>query len=270
MRMMITDLDGTLKQWEQQYAAEDIATLKELGRRGIIRVIATGRNLYFAKKVVPPDFPIDYLIFSSGAGIVRWHDQRSLLTINIVPERTAALIALLHRQRLNFMIHHEIPDEHFFYFEKNREENTDFHQRIEVYGSFARPLTEATSHFFTASQALIIIPADEKKFNTIAQSISQMNIIRTTSPYSEATIWIEVFPEIVSKGAAIKWLCDKLGIELEQTMSIGNDYNDLDLLKTTASSWVVANAPRSLREVFATCPMVEAAVSYAVWQEIAI
>ena len=61
---------------------------------------------------------------------------------------------------------------------------------------------------------------------------------------------MEVFPNGVSKGHSAEWLCKKLGIEQTQTISIGNDYNDIELLEWTAQSYVVENSPEQLKKRF--------------------
>jgi hydroxymethylpyrimidine pyrophosphatase-like HAD family hydrolase len=48
----------------------------------------------------------------------------------------------------------------------------------------------------------------------------------------------------------VAWLTAEFDIDPGQTLSIGNDYNDLDLLEWTASSFVVENAPDDLKERF--------------------
>ena len=63
--------------------------LVELGRRGRLRVIATGRNLFSARKVLPPDFPVDYVLFSSGAGIMDWPAQRLLRSVTMAAAEVA-------------------------------------------------------------------------------------------------------------------------------------------------------------------------------------
>jgi hydroxymethylpyrimidine pyrophosphatase-like HAD family hydrolase len=45
-------------------------------------------------------------------------------------------------------------------------------------------------------------------------------------------------------------LTAEFDIDPGQTLSIGNDYNDLDLLEWTTSSFVVENAPDDLKERF--------------------
>ncbi|MFO7459557.1 MAG: HAD hydrolase family protein, partial [Desulfatiglandales bacterium] len=76
--------------------------------------------------------------------------------------------------------------------------------------------------------------------------------IQTTSPLDGRSMWIEVFPAQVSKSLTTAWLAAKLTIPRDRTVSVGNDYNDLDLLEWTPDRFVVANAPRDLSARFPT------------------
>ena len=78
MKAIITDLDGTILPQGENISTSTLHTLEQLGAEGIIRIIATGRTLFAARKFLPDNFPIDYLVFSSGAGIMRWRDKKSL------------------------------------------------------------------------------------------------------------------------------------------------------------------------------------------------
>ncbi len=61
------------------------------------------------------------------------------------------------------------------------------------------------------------------------------------------------FSKSVSKGHGIDWLCKKLKINPSKTISVGNDYNDIDMLEYTAKKFVVSNAPDDLKEKFPIC-----------------
>jgi hydroxymethylpyrimidine pyrophosphatase-like HAD family hydrolase len=76
------------------------------------------------------------------------------------------------------------------------------------------------------------------------------SVIRTTSPLDGKATWIEIFPNAVSKSRTAAWLAQKLKIDNRNIVSVGNDYNDLDLLEWTAKSYVVDNAPADLKSRF--------------------
>ena len=70
IKMVVTDLDGTLLQTDHTISPEDTETLIELGCLDVCRVAATGRNLFKVRQVLTPETPFDYVIFSSSAGIM--------------------------------------------------------------------------------------------------------------------------------------------------------------------------------------------------------
>ena len=80
------------------------------------------------------------------------------------------------------------------------------------------------------------------------QALTGLTVIRTTSPLDGRSTWIEIFPASVSKSRTTGWLADRLGIPPARTASVGNDYNDLDLLDWSATCFVTANAPPDLRQ----------------------
>jgi len=52
-KMIISDLDGTLLKDDQTVSQRDVQSLEELGDRGLLRVIATGRSPFSFSRVIP-------------------------------------------------------------------------------------------------------------------------------------------------------------------------------------------------------------------------
>jgi hydroxymethylpyrimidine pyrophosphatase-like HAD family hydrolase len=84
----------------------------------------------------------------------------------------------------------------------------------------------------------------------VRQRLQGWSVIRTTSPLDGRSTWIELFPAGVSKSLTADWLAAELGIPRTHTLSVGNDFNDLDLLEWAQTRFVVANAAAELRERF--------------------
>jgi HAD superfamily hydrolase (TIGR01484 family) len=247
LAMVVTDLDGTLLTSERRLSSADRETLHALGERGILRVVATGRSLFSALKVLGPDFPIDFLVHASGAGIMSWPDRRSLLSHHMQKEHARELAAELIRRELDFMLHHALPDNHCFYAHRARADNADFERRMELYAPFAQPLHEPLYIESTMSQALVIEPAEgESQHHALRAALPGYQVIRTTSPLDGASHWTEIFPLGVSKAAASAWLRRELALTSGTTLAIGNDYNDEELLAWADLACVVANAPPEL------------------------
>jgi len=253
IQMVITDLDGTLFNDQQETAREDLDTLKKLASQNIVRVVATGRNLYSALNRLKPNFPIDYLIFSSGAGIYDWKTKR-LIHSNYLPKEKVEDIALiLINAGINFMIHELIPENHKFVYYRSNTYNPDFERRFQLYKDFAEPLDPNTETYQHSCQIIAITNKKADLYDLLDQEIQGVKIIRATSPLDGVSIWIEVLPEGVSKGHGVEWLCRYTDVDPSKTLGIGNDYNDLDLLKFTAWSYVVDNAPEDLKKFYPAC-----------------
>ena len=114
VKMVVTDLDGTLLQSDQSISPADQKTLERLGTLGVCRVAATGRNLYKVRLVLNEDSPFDYVIFSSGAGIMDWKTQMLLRAMSIEYDLTKEIIDYLIGEKHNFKVSRELPDNHNF------------------------------------------------------------------------------------------------------------------------------------------------------------
>lgn len=251
--IVFSDLDGTLFRSDHTLSPVDKKTLEDLGTQGIIRVMATGRSLHSFRQVADPDFPADYLIFSTGAGVASLKNFDILKASALKHREIARTVHILRDAQIDFMLHHSIPHNHTFAFESQGAPNPDFTTRLSMHSQWGLPL-ENLEQWMEASQFVAILPPwrDVGIIDEIRAELSDLSIIRATSPFDHQSTWMEIFPRHVSKGTTASWLCDLLGIQPQDSMSIGNDYNDLELLEHTAHSYVVANAPKDLKKRFST------------------
>jgi hydroxymethylpyrimidine pyrophosphatase-like HAD family hydrolase len=201
--------------------------------------------------VLDPAFPIDVLIFSSGAGVWCWQQQALLESHHLSRDLAAPIIAYLQAQALDFMVHGPVPDNHRLYFHRSRLDNHDFEARLRLYPDVAQALSGIPEDI---SQLLVVEPPETaaEVFSRLQQAFPDCSVIRATSPLDHASGWLEIFPAQVSKGQSAARLLAQRGLPSTPVMAIGNDYNDLDLLHWAPHAYIVANAPAELRAQFAT------------------
>jgi len=250
--MVVSDLDGTLFSSDCRVSRTNMDTLKRLGEDKIFRIIATGRSLYSAMKVLPEDFPIDFLIFSSGAGCIEWKTKEILFRHSLGREKILEIFQLLTEYNMDFMIHDPVPDNHWFYHFHSGGINPDFWRRVEVYKPFSRKGDPESFRLNEACQFLAVFPAgsEENCITLIQAALSGCNVIRTTSPLDGESLWVEIFPFHVSKSAAAGYLAEVFHIDPAGILTVGNDYNDVQLLSWGSPGIVVDNAPESLKSQF--------------------
>lgn len=250
--LFVCDFDGTLLRSDRSFSNDDLEALQRLGELCIARAIATGRSIYSINTIPISNLPVDFLIFSSGAGINRHPDGLIIRHTGLETHQVRQAIQTLQTNKLDFMVHRPIPDNHAFCYFESTAGNADFNRRIELYHQFAEPLNDKNDGFDMATQLLAVVPPEDNRplIQTLRAALPDFNIIQTTSPLDGCSTWIEIFPATVSKGLAAAWLAQVFNLDAAQTLSVGNDYNDLDLLEWAGCSFVVQNAPHELTDRF--------------------
>lgn len=248
--MLVTDLDGTLLDSASRLSPRNRTALEVLGAAGVVRVVATGRSLYSADQVLSADFPIDYLVFSTGVGTLRWPKREALWSFRFRDCDLRRAIGVLEAADLDYAVHRAPPRNHHFYYRASGAENADFVRRRERYRDFARPWEARHLDGLRASQ-LIVIEAEERPsaYPGLERELRGLSVVRTTSPLDHRSRWIEIFPPEVSKSRAAERIRRSHGVDLAQVSAVGNDYNDADLLDWAGNAYVVDNAPRDLKAV---------------------
>lgn len=250
--MVVTDLDGTLLNSDIKISKANKRTLRKLGEKRFIRIIATGRNYFSVTKCVPRDLPLDYLVFSSGAGIMDWKNREVLKSYNLTSEEVRQSFDILVEKGLDFAVLYAVPNNHKFEFIQRSKSNPDFERRNKLYGNYAKRTEIHKFKPYESCQLIAIDPGNKAvdNYNEIKDRLPNLKVIRSTSPLDNKTLWIEIYSSNVSKAKGVEYIAEKFNISKQNIMVIGNDYNDLDLLNWSHNSFVVDNTPNELKKEF--------------------
>ncbi|MDR1110787.1 MAG: Cof-type HAD-IIB family hydrolase [Deltaproteobacteria bacterium] len=264
-RILFVDFDGTLKPAGGEVSQADIRALAELGRRGVARVVATGRGLFSFQRDFPPGLELDHLIFSSGLGLCPWgpggpgplshgrgFDDES---------RDRALAACLEIGR-GFYAFEPPPSchRHLFQDPEGFPPTQGYLDRLRSYADFATPFRMGQDpgprSEFLITAPVADMPAVRARFEALCPGLS---LLCSSSPFGDRSMWLEIFPPGINKGQAAASLSEGLGLSAGQAVALGNDYNDLDLLAWAGLGLVTANGPEDLRRRFHVAPSVDEA-----------
>jgi len=249
--IVATDFDGTLLRSDHTVSDRSRDTLKKLGEMNILRVIVTGRSYYSLNKVLMDDVLIDYLIVASGAGIYCRENKQLLYNTGLSNEDTKLIGNKLIELGCDFMVHQTLPDNHkFLYYQKGI--NKDYQDRFNIYREHAKPLEKLSDLSRGSSQFLVIDIPGGSMYQKINKLFKNFTVIRTTSPLDFESDWIEIFPPQIDKGKTLKLLADSYYLGPDKVLSIGNDFNDVHMLRWAEKSRVVANAHEDLKAEFRT------------------
>jgi len=71
----------------------------------------------------------------------------------------------------------------------------------------------------------------------------------TVRSFFSTEYYLEIAPEGVSKGFAVKWMCDYLGIPLENSVAAGDAPNDVEMIRAAHVGAVMCNAYEGVAEL---------------------
>ena len=258
IKLVATDLDGTFLRDDRTISNANLQALHALGEKNVIRVAATGRNLQKVKDVLTVEVPFDYIVFSSGAGVYCWREQKHIFSQNIVKSSVKKLLNHFIIQKENFHAFYPVPDNHKHYYFRGHKECEEFERYFDFNRSFATALDKDNLPDTELCQFLVIIKEDENHFQTLKADIEslcpEIRVIRASSPITKGYIWLEIFHRSVSKGNGVLKICQLHGIDPVHTMGVGNDYNDFDLLEFTQHSFLTDNSPEEIKDKYPLVP----------------
>jgi hydroxymethylpyrimidine pyrophosphatase-like HAD family hydrolase len=268
--IIFTDFDGTIKPPAGPVAEADIAALAGMGRAGVVRVVATGRSLFAFRRDWDPRLELDYLIFSSGLGVCAWSPAGpgDLIASRRLPDdRTALALAASLELGRGFFAFEPPPGCHRYVFhDPDRFPPTEgYLRRIELYREFGvryrgDPLGPRGQFLITAPSAEM--PPVRSEFERLCPGLS---LLYSTSPLGDKSLWLEIFPPGVSKGAAASDLAGRLGLGPADAAAMGNDFNDLDLLAWASIAFLTADASKPVRHLHPHAPPSAAAPLAWLW-----
>ncbi len=249
VKLIITDLDGTVIDEENKVTKRVSEAFEKARIRGVPAVIATGRTLaesIYAQESIGADH---YSITMNGAFIYDHHLQIPLNHQHIERSQAKKFIRLLE----------SFGDVFFHAYGNNQpicSERTlnlihmagSSPQVIEMYLQTQRVVPDLIQLIETANLEI-------NKFYITSQNIERLSLIKDYANSVEGMRslqsmpkGIEVIPTTVDKRYAVELLCKHLGIEVEDTLMIGDSENDIGMLQLSGISVVMGNAPDHVKQ----------------------
>ncbi|HKI88519.1 MAG TPA: HAD hydrolase family protein, partial [Draconibacterium sp.] len=203
IKLVATDLDGTFLRTDHTISENNLRALKLLGERNITRVVATGRNMKKVKDVLNHHVPFDFIVYSSGAGVYNWRENKDIFNQNISVESSQILLEYFIQRKLNFHAFFPAPDNHQHWYFRGEKKCEEFERYFQFNQAFADVLNPNKLPDTELCQFLLIIPENGENFEQLKVEIEALcrdiRVIRATSPITGNYIWIEVFHRSVSK-----------------------------------------------------------------------
>lgn len=268
--LFASDFDGTLLRNDGTFSNRDLVALENLREQGCAVVLATGRSPVSLRRCLGNRaLPVDWYVLSSGAGILNSEGEVTLSRTLSTRDTVAIHNAFAELGITDTSIQGAFPDAHILHWMDGKH-CSDFKTRLAYYRASSKKIdspeissTEVIGFVHPDKADIAILKLQE----TIGRKYS---IVRATSPIDHNTVWIEVFAQGVNKASACDTILKELGIPLELTAAVGNDWNDIQMLRWANRSFISANAPDVLLKEFENVPSNQfnaVATAAGIWTE---
>lgn len=238
-KIIFFDIDGTLLNEKKVIPSTTIEALTRLKQAGHQIFVCTGRTkCMLPKEIIDLDF--DGYVYGGGTALE--YEGQLLHFVEISYDQIVSLTQLLKRYNISYA--YEGHD--YVYLEKQ-----SFHDERPYYRSFICALGEVCISFdgydeIKASKVTCILPKemtkeDRASFKETLQRDYHMIFHEQEDNGIMTDGLLEILPKGCTKGTGIELMADKLGIDLKNTVGVGDSNNDLEMLEVVETAICMGN-----------------------------
>jgi Cof subfamily protein (haloacid dehalogenase superfamily) len=244
IKLIAFDLDGTALNSKKELSPRTLAALDKARAAGILLVPCTGREIYNMPSCVFA-YPFPCIIADNGT-IVFSLPERDILYSRSFDRETAQGI-LAWCRTLKAMVFGTdgltgaMDSKGLAWQEEATLRMIDRHRNMwhfPVEDLGARTSAREFCKF------VAIFPDAEDRLDAFGLSSKFEKADFTSSEHSN----IEIMPRGANKADALRFMADRTGVPMEQVMAIGDNYNDIEMIKAAGRGVAMANAVDKLKE----------------------
>ena len=223
IKMILTDLDGTLLRGDKTLSAYTQAVLQACHARGIRIVLATARPIR-AVEMLRLQVPVDAAVYHNGA--VVHVGGACVLRRGIPPEETERIALAALRADASAQICVEIEDRLYGNFDPSH-----------IWPGIEICPTDFTNLPHVPADKMILPMATLAEMQAVARALPDCLYIEM----SENTVGMIMHKQATKAGAAA-FLAAHYQLALADVAAFGDDYNDIEMLRVCGTGVAVANA----------------------------
>lgn len=232
IKMISIDLDGTLLKSDKTICEKSLNSIYSLKEKGIIVVFNTGRPF----KLIPKELLSrnDYFILSNGTYCI--NDNQKMFDNQIAYFDSKNIINYFSNKYEDIFFSIESGD-NIYSCHKD-------HSKCKLY--YAEKIKKEHLVEKDIRKFLII----NEKDNYIDIKDLEKNIPKDTKILiTEKGKYIQIMPFFSSKLTGIEFLCEKHGINLDNVLAFGDDFNDFEAIKEVGIGVAMANADIEIKKI---------------------
>jgi Cof subfamily protein (haloacid dehalogenase superfamily) len=246
-RLVAVDLDGTLLSSKRAIAEKDRQALAACIERGVRVAIVTGRRFPAARPYID-ELPIDPIVVANSGAIIKAGVDGPLLRRRLLSRDLAeTVIEIASRAGIEPIVHDGPNAEGHLILRKSARALPHIGRYLHqtnpppTWVSTIRLERDPVQIGFASS-----VGAIQELAARLSTELEDISLARTEYPLEELAL-LDVLAADANKSESLKFLSHHLDIPLSETLAIGDNWNDLDMLETAGLGVVMANAVDELK-----------------------
>ncbi|MBO0486860.1 Cof-type HAD-IIB family hydrolase [Vagococcus fluvialis] len=263
IKMIASDMDGTLLSSHLAISETNKEAVLEAQAQGIEFMVATGRAYSEAKPALDDAGIKCCMITGNGAQIFDENGE-AIVTFSIDKKTTKEIMTTLREKNLYF----ELMTTNGVYAESQPQRVENFATLLAnqvPHLTFKMAIAMASTHLnmlpvhYINNYDDLLVDDSVEILKVIAFSDEGPKLLRPIADELEANGPLYVtasFPNNIEinhkdaqKGNAVKLMAEKRGIGLEDVMTIGDNFNDVSMLKVAGVSFAMGNAEEDVKKI---------------------
>lgn len=259
IKLIASDLDGTIIDKDNNICLDNLKAIKKINNKKIPFVVCTGKT-YSIYKELCSSFDASYGIFGNGTSIVNLKSGKTIYQNLLNSEDVQKCIELAKNNNLhvhiytnNYIITEELLylDLRNYRLQKNHIYNNELKFKIV-------PNILDYIKYKSLNVSKVVISGTSSLENIKSNILSNINVdvftIKKYGEYKDKIIdkeyeYLDIIPKNVSKDTALKFLSNYLKINHNEILAVGDNLNDLSLVKNVGVGVAVENAYPELKQV---------------------
>lgn len=250
-KLIAIDLDGTLLNEKKRVTVENKAVLKELMNRGIEVIIATGRRYYSAKELIAELEMDEAIIMANNGTIVRNMKTDDIITTRYFdPDDYYSLIREGKDRKLHAITHVDHFSEGYDILVELEKNDTRYKNYLSDIANRYRTIDDLLR--YSNPKALAIVYTGEleqlREFqhNLNSKYKGKYNAYLMHNLKNVGTM-LEVINARGNKWVSVMEYAMSKGIKSEEIIALGDDNNDIEMIKNAGLGIAMKNATKEVR-----------------------
>lgn len=238
IKMVATDIDGTIVKWDTGFSEGVKNCIKKLCQKGIKVVLVTGR-MHCATHHITEELGLKTPVVSYQGGLIKDYEGNTLYQENLDSDVAKQIIQWARKNNIHINLY--IDDKLYV------EQDNDYVKKY-TEGKFVSYTVCSFDdlEIKNVNKILAIDYSDAERVtgwvNELRAKYPQLYIVKST-PY-----FCEIGSAKAKKSLGVEFLAKKWGLKKDEILTIGDQNNDIELLKAGGIKVAMGNCTPELRE----------------------